>query len=299
MWRGLIYSVQEGLLALWRTRYVTLLSIGTIAVSFTVLGIFLLVSVNVGALTESYGDELVVHMFLEDDLSQSDLAGLQRRLESDRRIASLGYIGKDEAAQRFRRLFPSEEYLLEGLTENPLPESFELTLKERLRTDPAEVNELLSDLSRMPGVEAVRYDRQWVETFEAAAQWIGYAGFAVGGLLILAAIVTTANIIKINVYTRRDEIEIMRLVGADGLYVRGPFVIGGLIQGLLAGILALVALFLLFNLGEGYLKLMKIGILEGLKLRFLPLDYILLFLIGGLLVGFLASLISFGRAERS
>ncbi len=299
MWRGFIYSLQEGLLALWRTKLVSLLSIGTIAVSFTVLGIFLLVSVNVGVLTESYGDELVVHLFLEDGLSQDELVGLQRELESDERISSHGYVGKEEAAERFRRLFPDEEYLLGGLTENPLPESFELTLKEHLRADPTEVNTLIASLSHLPGVEAVRYDRQWVETFESAARWIGYAGFAVGGLLILAAIVTAANIIRINIYARREEIEIMRLVGAEGIYVRGPFVIGGLVQGLLASLLSIVALFLLFNIGESYLRLMKIGVMEGLNFRFLPLEYIVLFLVCGLLVGFLAGLLSFGRAGRS
>ena len=298
MWRALVYSVQEGLLALWRTKTVSLLSIGTIAVSFTVLGIFLLVSVNVEVMTEAYGDELLVHLFLEEGLSQQQLADLQAELEKDERITSLGYVGKDEAADRFRRLFPDEKHLLDSLEGNPLPESFELTLSPSMRSDPDEVRRLMTSLGRLEGVEAARYDRQWVETLETAAQWIGYFGLAVGGLLILAAIVTAANIIKINVYARREEIEIMRLVGADRFYVNGPFLVGGIVQGLLASVISIVLLFVLFSVGESYLRLARIGILEGIGFRFLPLPHIALFLLGGLVVGMLASLLSFGRATR-
>jgi cell division transport system permease protein len=298
MWRAILYSVQEGLLALWRTKAVSLLSIGTIAVSFTVMGVFLLVSVNVAALTEAYGEELVVHVFLSDGLSQQELAGVQRSIEQDERISSFGYVGKEDAAERFRRLFPDEGRLLDTLSGNPLPESFELTLREDLRTNPYQIQDLVSGLSEQRGVEAVRYDRHWVETLETAALWVSYVGLAIGGLLILAAIVTASNIIKINIYSRRDEIDIMRLVGAESVYVRGPFFVGGIVQGLLASVLSIVALFVLFNIGEGYLRVMKFGLLEKLSFRFLPLDYLLFFVIGGLLVGFLASLLSFRRAWR-
>ncbi len=90
----------------------------------------------------------------------------------------------------------------------------------------------------------------------------------------------------------------MKLVGAEGIYVKGPFIVGGLVQGLLASLLAVLALLLLFHLGVGYLELMRIEFLQTMEFRFLPWPFVALFLLGGLVVGLLASLLSFGRAGR-
>lgn len=299
MWRAIIYSMQEGLLALWRTKLVSLLSIGTMAISFAVLGVFLLVGVNVGAMAESYGHELLVHVFLRDDIEAVHRSNLRQRLEGDDCVLSVRLVSKEEAKQRFEELFPYEKDLLSGLQQNPLPTSFEIVLSEDMRDVPERVTSFVESLRTTEGVEEVSYDRQWVETLEAAARSVTYFGLVLGGLLILAAIVTAANIIKINVYARREEIEIMRLVGAEGAYVKGPFIFSGLIQGLLASVLAVLVLFILFQVGVGYIRIMRIEMLEGLEYRFLPWQYIALFVAGGLFVGLLASLLSFGRAGRA
>ncbi len=299
LWRAILYSVQEGLLALWRTKLVSLLSVGTIAISFAVLGLFLLVGVNVGALTEGYGDGPTLHIFLVDEITDEQREALLGRLRGDELVSDVAFVGKQEAAARFRALFPDEAGLLEVLERNPLPASFEVGLRDERRGDAGAVDELVDSLHGLPGVESVRYDRQWVETLDAAAAGITYAGLVLGGLLILAAIVTAANIIKINIMARREEIEIMRLVGAEGVYVRGPFIVGGLVQGLLASVLAVLAMLAVFHAGAAYLGLLRIEMLEGLRLRFLPLWMVALLLAGGLVVGLLASLLSFGRAGRA
>ena len=296
--RGLIYSVQEGLLTIWRNKLISLLSIGTIAISFAVLGLFMLVAVNVGALAESYGDTLMIHAFLIDDLDAKQTGNLKDILEKDERIQSVHHVDKDAAAERFADLFPDEEEILNSLEENYLPASFEIYLENELSFDNEGIQALIKHLESMPAVETVLYDRQWVETLESTGRWIAYAGFVLGGMLILAAIVTTSNIIKMNVLNRQDEIEIMRLVGADGIFVRGPFLFGGIIQGLLSSIIAMVLVYLIYYFGGFFLESANIELLRDLQIRFLPLQILGAFILGGLVVGTLASLLSFGKMSR-
>lgn len=296
--RGLVYSLQEGALTLWRNKLISLLSIGTIAISFSILGIFMLVSVNVATLAESYGDTLLIHVFLKDDITPETRSALRTSLEEDKRIESVDYIDKDDAEDRFRELFPNDSEMLDDLEGNYLPASFEANLARDADSDRDSIDELVNEIGGSDGVENVLYDRQWVETLENTGRWFGYAGLALGGLLIFAAIVTTSNIIKLNVLSRREEIEIMRLVGADGIFVRGPFFIGGIIQGLLASGLALGIIYAIFHFGGIFLESVDIELLRNLEFHFLPWEYLVYFILGGLIVGTLASLLSFGRATR-
>ena len=277
---------------------ISLLSVGTIAISFSVLGMFLLVSVNVATLADSYGEALLIHVFLKEDITPDQRNSLRDSLSDDERIESLEYIDKDDAEKRFRELFPDEQDMLDDVEGNYLPASFEAHLSRAAGADRESIDALVDEISRNGGVESVLYDRQWVETLENAGRWFGYAGLVLGGMLIFAAIVTTSNIIKLNVLSRREEIEIMRLVGADGVFVRGPFFIGGIIQGLLASAFALGILFAIFHFGSLFLESIDIELLRGLDYHFLPLEYLLYFVLGGLVVGTLASLLSFGRATR-
>lgn len=298
VWRGIVYSFQEGMLAVWRNIFVSLLSIGTIAISFTILGIFLLIAVNVGKMAALYGDTLVIHVFLDDDISGDEMADLREVLSKDRRVEESRYMDKESAANRFSSLFPENDEILKGLDKNPLPSSFEVRLRNDIDVSSDRIEAFVKTLGEQSGVESVLYDREWVETLEKTGTWVVYAGMVLGGLLILAAIVTTSNIIKINVFSHKEEIEIMHLVGADGLFIRGPFLVGGIFQGFLASMLALVILFGIFNFFEMFLKSVNIEMLQGLQLSFLPIWMLLLFSLGGLVVGFLASLLSIGNTGK-
>jgi cell division transport system permease protein len=294
--RGVIYSFQEGLLTIWRNKLISLLSIATIAVSFTVLGMFVLLAVNVGALADTYGEALVMHVFLKDNLAAEQTQEVGERLREDDRIRSVTFIDQEAAEERFAELFPDEDRILRNLEEDILPASYEIVLRKGSGND--NLDELAADLEEMPEVDSVLYDRQWVETLETAGRWVTYAGLILGGMLIFAAVVTTSNIIKMNVLSRREEIEIMRLVGAEGIYVRGPFVVGGIIQGLLASLLSLGFLYGLHSIVSFFLARTDINWLRGLQVQFLPLEYLILFMCGGLIVGTLASLLSIGNVGR-
>lgn len=107
--RGIIYSIHEGLLTLWRSKLISLLSIVTITVSFTILGVFLLMAVNVGSLAESYGDTLMLHVFLEEQVRAEDQQSLENSLKSNETVAGYEYLDKDGAKSKFKELFPEEK----------------------------------------------------------------------------------------------------------------------------------------------------------------------------------------------
>jgi cell division transport system permease protein len=292
--------MQEGWLTLWRNKLVSILSIGTIAVSFTVLGLFLLLSVNLGAFAELYGDSFLLHVFLRDDATSAQTGAVEEAMRGEPEIAGVTFVSRDEAVARFRTLFPDESGMLASLERNSLPASFEVRLKDSIvQADAREALErLIARLNALPGVDRTLYDRQWVETLESSGRWIAFFGLIIGVMLMLAAVVTASNIIKLNIVTRQEEIEIMRLVGADGIFVKGPFIIGGVIQGLLASALALFVIYILHQLAIIFLDSVNIELLRGLELHFLPWPYQLAFVAGGLVVGALASLLSFGKMSR-
>lgn len=298
--RGLIYSLQEGWLTLWRNKLVSALSVGTIAVSFTVLGLFLLLSVNLGAFAELYGDSFLVHLFLRDDITTAQTRDLENMMREEGDIDSFAFISRSEAAERFRQLFPDEAGMLASLERASLPASFEVRLRNAIvQSDAREKLEaLIGRLGVQPGVDRTLYDRQWVETLESSGRWVALFGLIIGVMLMLAAVVTASNIIKLNIVTRQEEIEIMRLVGADGIFVKGPFIIGGIIQGLFASGLALLIVYILYQLATVFLGSVNIELLRGLQLHFLPWAHQAVFVLGGLVVGALASLLSFGKMSR-
>lgn len=296
--RGILYSINEGLLSLWRNKLISLLSIVTITVSFAILGVFLMLAVNVGSLAESYGDTLMLHTFLKDDATPGQREELEAALDASNTVAEYIYLDKTGAKNKFKELFPEEKDLLRAMEDNSLPASYEVKLKNIDASELA-ISNLVETLSGFAGVESVVYDKQWVETLETTGQGVVFGGLIIGGMLLFASIITTSNVIKLNVLTRKDEIEIMRLVGADGIFIRGPFILGGIIQGILASILSLVVLYGLFQLGVSFIQDGGIEMLQGLNLKFLPWPMAGLFIIGGFLVGFFASLLSFGKMMKA
>jgi cell division transport system permease protein len=150
----------------------------------------------------------------------------------------------------------------------------------------------------MPGVADVRYDRQWLSRLLSAVTVIRGIGFALGAVLTVAAALTVANVVRLALHARRDEIDIMQLVGAPQVYIRGPFVMEGVLQGGLGALAALTALAAAFLAAKArYLSLLA-GDLNLSAVSFLPLELSLLLLLGGMMVGCLGGLVAAaGRAS--
>ncbi len=230
------------LINLVRAGWGGLASIVSIAVSFVIIGIFLLLIQHFSALVTEWKEQLQVSVFLDDQITPLQLDMLRRRIENEAAVRTFTFTTKEEALASFRRELKGQESLLEGLGDNPLPASYQLKIREGYQS-PEALKGLSAFLSRLEGVEDIQYGQEWVERIARVAQLIRLLGVIIGSVLTLGSAMIVSNTIRLAVYTRAQEIEIMRLVGATKAYIRAPFLVEGMLQGSLGAGLALGVLF--------------------------------------------------------
>jgi len=292
--RAVRYFVEEALTSLWRSRLITALSIVTIAVSLFVLGAFLSLASNLSEVVARWSDKVQVTFYLEDQLPDLPRESLQAALRGDAAVESVVYVPREEALRRFRALFREMRSLPEDLGENPFPAALEVTLRPA-RNSAEDAQRLVSAFQRAPGVEDVEYDLLWIQRLSTAVRLVRGAGAFLGAILVLAAVFTISNVMRLTMYAREDELDIMRLVGAAPAYVKGPFVVEGMIQGGLGGLLALGLLWTIFQMLSR--DLLATSDLLGRTAIVLPPSTAALVVFGGTLVGLVGSLVSLGRSR--
>jgi cell division transport system permease protein len=291
MLRALVYFFEEALTSLWRSRLVNAVSIGTIAVSLFVLGAFLTVAGGLGQVVSRWTEKVQVILYLEDGIESRVRESLENRLRQDPAVASLELVSREEALARFKRLFRDLSSLPEDLGENPFPASIEVDLRAG-RQSPAEVQRLARAFETVPGVKEIQYDLLWIERLATGVHLVRGVGAFLGGILVLAGVFTISNVIRLTIYAREDELDIMRLVGATQAYVKGPFVAEGLIQGGLGG---LVAAGLLWLALRWLARDLASSDLLGRAAFGLPGEIAGLLVVGGMVVGMAGSLLSLRR----
>jgi cell division transport system permease protein len=292
--RALAYFFEEALTSLWRSRLMNALSVGTMAVSLFVLGAFLTVASNLNSVVRQWTEKVQVTFYLQDGLAPHIRESLVNRLQDDPAVEHVTYVSRDEALTRFRALFHDLRSLPEDLGENPFPASVEATLRPDLQSAEA-ARRLASEFGNAPGVEEVQYDLLWIERLATAIRLLRGLGAFLGGILVLAGVFTISNVIRLTVYARQDELDIMRLVGATPAYVKGPFVVEGMIQGGLGGLLSVGLLWIGFRVMAR--DALAASDLLGRAVVFLPVEVCLLIVFGGMTVGVAGSLVSLGRSR--
>lgn len=289
--RAFRYAFDEAAAALWRGRQSGVLSIATIGLALFVLGSFLLVTTALQRVAAQWSSAAEMSVYLKDDVTANQRAAIEQALAVGPIVASREYVAKPEALARFKATFGDLASALDSLGENPLPASYEV----RIRTDAtarAHLDDLGAQLRQAPGVADVRYDRQWLDRLLTIAGVIRGIGFALGSLLTIAAALTVANVVRLGLYARRDELDIMRLVGAPSIYIRGPFVMEGILQGGIGALVALLALGAAFAL----VRARYLGVLASTMnlsaVRFLPAELWVSLIVGGMAVGCVGGLVA-------
>jgi cell division transport system permease protein len=289
--RAFRYALDEALASLWRGRQSGLLSTATIALALFVLGGFLLVTSNLQRLGAGWSSAAEMSVYLLDEVTAGDRGAIERALSPGPVVIAREYVSKDEALTRFRQTFGDLATAIDGAGDNPLPASYEV----RLRTGPdvqEGVGGLAGQVRQMAGVSDVRYDRQWLERVLLAIRVIRGVGLLLASLLAIAAALTVANVVRLGLYARRDELDIMQLVGAPQAYVRGPFLMEGVLQGGFGALVALVALSLGFLIVRALYVAPLASALDVSSVQFLSLELCVLLLLGGMLVGCVGGLVA-------
>ena len=286
------YAFDEALASLWRGRRSGALSTATIGVALFVLGAFLITTSNLERLGREWSNSAQLSVYLTDGVTAADRATIERTLAPGSPgsvVASIQYLSKADALARFKKTFSDLTSTIDGLGENPLPASFEVQL---LGGASSAVDLLVAEVRQLPGVADVRYDREWLARLVAAIDVIRLVGGVLGLLLTLAAALTVANVVRLGLYARRDELDIMELVGAPSAYVRGPFVMEGTVQGGLGAVAALAALGVVFLALRGRYLVPLASAINLSAVHFLPVELCLLLVAGGMLVGCIGGLVA-------
>ncbi len=203
-----------------------------------------------------------------------------------------GYISKERALRDLSETLGSQAGLLEGLTKNPLPASYEVVFRSDSlnREDLIKIKE---SMERLEGVDEVQYSEQWIEQFEGLVYMTEILGIIIGGLLCVAILFIVTNTIKLAIYSRRDEIQIYKLVGATDWFVKSPLLIEGAIQGVTGSAVALVILFLVYSLFT--VRSIHLFGLPVMDVIFMSYGHVALILFLGLVLGLLGSFVAIGR----
>jgi cell division transport system permease protein len=290
--RALAYFVEEALQSLWRSRLMNALSVGTIGISLFVLGAFLIVAGSLSAVVDRWAEKVQVTFYLEDGLEEHIRRSLETQLREHAAVESVELVTRAQALDRFQKLFRDLATLPDDLGQNPFPASLEVTLKPAHHTR-ADVAGLADAFAKAPGVHEVHYDLLWIDRLSTALRLVRGVGALLGGILVSAALFTISNVIRLTVYARQDELDIMRLVGATPAYIKGPFVVEGMIQGGLGGLLA--ALLLGFALRVLAADTSAAAELMGRVEVVVSGQLIFTLIAGGMAVGIAGSIVSLGR----
>ncbi len=268
-----------------------------IAVSMVVFGGFVLVSDNLNGMLESWRERGHAQVFLDVDVTAAERQAVADAIRDSASVESFRYLSADDAAAQFRQDFQELGDLLAFLESNPLPASFVVTVSASARHEEALV-ELTEGWESMPGVDAAQYDLQVIRRLELGVNALRFVGAVLGGAVLFAAIITTANVIRVLVVSRRREIVVLRLVGANESVVRGRFLAEGAIQGFLGSVLALIALYGIYKIGVAFITAGGGPLLAMIPLRFFNLTLFAAIIGSGVAAGLVGALLAFGAATR-
>ena len=283
--RALQYFFTEAFESLWRSQRAALLSMLTIAAGLFVLGFFLMVNANLQRIIGRWSDAAELAVYLRDDAQPQQIATINEQLTKSGLASSVTLVSKDEAKKEFARDFPDLASATATLERNPFPASFAVRLNPAAQSAPGAVESLIGTLSAAGGVADVRYDRTWIARLNSTVGVIRGVGLAIILLLAVASALTVANVVRLTAMARRNEIEIMQLVGAPFAYIRGPFIAEGLIQGGLGALVAIVLLLVTFAGIRARFGTMMADAVGLTGVAFVPTEILLLLVVGGMALG--------------
>jgi cell division transport system permease protein len=271
-----------------------LLTSGTMAMTLFIFGGFLLAEENLQALVRGWGSRIQIFAYLDTRLPASAAEPLVQRVRAYPEIESVRLISQREAWESFKKSLGAQSGVLEGLSADTLPASLEIALRPAHR-DRDSLAGVVKRLRAEKGVEEVEYPQDWMEKFTALMIGIEWAKWLLGGFLFLATLLIVGNTVKLAILARREEIEILQLVGAPAGVIKMPFVLEGMLQGLCGAALALVVLWLAFLLLQSELPQTLAALTERDGLRFLAPESMALLLGLGWLMGALGGFFSISR----
>jgi cell division transport system permease protein len=288
---GPIYYFIEAYHGLRSNGLVNLLAMGTISMAMLIVGFFLVVFLNLQAAVGAMGERLEISVYLKNGLTPQEQDYIFTRLKAEPGVKKAVFLPKAGAMELLKKELKGQEPLMEGLVENPLPDSYEITVDAKY-ADAAKMEALTKKIGKLYGVEDVSYGRQGVEVLDRLLKLVTYGGITLAVLLGITVVFIISNSVRLALYSRGQEIELMQWIGATRWFITGPFLVEGMLVAVLGTSLAVGILGGLFHALPREIVLFLSG--PG-GLDFLPTTVIAYMIGGGGALGFAGGLVSVNK----
>jgi cell division transport system permease protein len=282
---------REALRRIWVSKRTSFLAISMITISLFILGTCLLVAENLERAVNRWQGKSHANVYFAAEATQDQMHAVDVFLVAHRDLRARRFVTREQALARFKSMFANLNDVVDQLDENPFPPSFEIEITPQTAQSRTFLDEM-GTLRAMPGVDDVQFDWQWLTRLRRLIEIVNAAGLIAGGILAIAAAFTIANVIRLTMMMYREEIEIMRLVGATERIIRGPFLLEGIVQGTIGGALAVGLLFAAFVLTRRTIAAPQSLLSSFLFSGFLTWPKIVGLIAGGTVAGWLGSWLS-------
>ena len=291
------FLIGEALRDLRRAGRVAVAAVLLITLSLAALGGFWLVSTNVGQATAHWRDRVRIIVYLKREPSADDAHALVERVLAMPGVGAVRYVSKSEALGTLKQVLGKDASVAEQLPANPLPASLEVTLTAE-GTTPEGARGLIARLSGLSEADEIGGGIDWIERLARGQRLLDVIGLGVGAVLALAAILTVTTATTLVLHVRRQELEIMRLVGAPELVVRLPLLLQGMLQGLVGAVMAIWVLIALYTIAGPRLEPLVSQTLGLERLTFLRPQTVVVLMFAGTMLGGFGGWLARGRADR-
>jgi cell division transport system permease protein len=287
---GAPYALKLAVRSLLKEKWINLLSVMTIAAGLLVIGLSFLTLYNVDLATKKLPEKFSLIVYLDNRLQKDKIDPIIETLRKRKAVLSVRYISKDEALKELKSSLKNSDYILEGLDENPLPDSLEIKLKQDdVETETAQ--QLAREALKIKGVAEVDYGEKFLSTLNSIKKGFKAIGLVLVSVLSTGIIFVCYSTVKILFYRRTEEIETFKLLGATKGFIRTPFLIEGAVIGTCGGLLSLVCCFLFY-----YAIILRLGLtMPVFKTILFPADLFLPLPVIGMLLGLTGAAIALGR----
>jgi len=292
------YIIKDGVVNIYKNKLMSLASISTVIASLLLFGVFLLIAVNLEYNTKTLEQLPQMQVYCDYELDEFQVKKVEEAIKANDRVKECTMVTKKEAFEKLKELFADDSSTLEGYDESFLPVSFKIKL-----VDARESNEIKAELESISGVDSVECPQKTIDVISKFAYWVKIVSGFLIALLVVISVFIISNTIKLTVFARRKEISIMKYIGATDWFIRWPFIVEGVIIGLIGALIA----FALTSYGYGALEVKYSGELTRLSLGFLKLikpgqisfAMVVLYVFLGGTVGAVGSIISMRKYLRA
>ena len=288
---GPIFYFIEAYRGLRSNSLVNMLALGTITMAMLIVGFFLVVFLNLRSAVGAMGERLEASVYLKEGLTQQEQEYLLTRLKAEPGVKKAVFLPKADALTLLKKELRGQEALMEGLGENPLPDSYEVTVDPKY-ADAERMEALTKKIAQLPGVDDVSYGRQGVEVLDRLLKLVTWGGISLAVLLGVTVVFIISNSVRLALYSRGQEIELMQWIGATRWFIMGPFLVEGMLVVVIGTSLAVGVLAGLFHALPREIVLFLSG--PG-GLEFLPASVVAYMVAGGGLLGFAGGLVSVNK----